>query len=63
MELYQHLKQRDVLVVPGEYFFYGLREPWPHEHQCLRLSFAQPSEVVREGIRRIAEEAARFAMA
>lgn len=59
-ELYQHLKQRDVLVVPGEYFFYGLRGPWPHRHECLRVSFAQPSEVVREGIRRIAEEVARF---
>jgi valine--pyruvate aminotransferase len=60
-ELYRHLKRRDVLVVPGEYFFYGLAEPWPHQHQCLRISFAQPPEIVREGIRRIAEEAARFA--
>ena len=61
MELYQHLKQRDVLVVPGECFFYGLREPWPHQHECLRISFSQPPDVVREGIRRIAEEAAHFA--
>jgi len=60
-ELYQRLKRRNVLVVPGEYFFFGLDEPWPHRHECLRVNFAQSPEVVREGIHRIAEEAARSA--
>lgn len=55
----QRLKQRSVLVVPGEHFFYGLPEAWSHREECLRNSFAQPPEVVREGIRRLAEEAAR----
>jgi valine--pyruvate aminotransferase len=55
-ELYQRLKQRNVLVVPGEFFFFGLQEEWGHRHECLRISFAQAPEVVREGIRRIAEE-------
>jgi len=54
-ELYLRLKERKVLIVPGEYFFFGLDEPWEHEHQCLRMNFAQPPEVVREGIRRMAE--------
>jgi valine--pyruvate aminotransferase len=58
-ELYERLKARKVLVVPGEYFFFGLAEEWPHSHQCLRLNFSQPEVVVREGLRIIAEEAAR----
>jgi len=58
-ELYQRLKKRDVLVVPGEYFFYGLPEPWSHQHECLRISFAQSPAVVREGIRRLAQEIAQ----
>lgn len=58
-ELYERLKARKVLVVPGEYFFFGLREDWPHSRECLRLNFSQPAEVVREGLQIIAEEAAK----
>lgn len=56
-ELYESLKKRGVLVVPGEYFFFGLEdEAWPHRHECLRLSFAMDDNDVREGIRIIADE-------
>jgi valine--pyruvate aminotransferase len=58
-ELYQRLKARNVLIVPGEYFFFGLSEEWDHCHECLRLNFSQPANVVREGLRIIAEEAAK----
>lgn len=58
-ELYQRLKARKVLTVPGEYFFFGLDEEWSHRHECLRLNISQPAEVVREGLRIIADEAAR----
>jgi valine--pyruvate aminotransferase len=58
-ELYARLKARQVLIVPGEYFFFGLREDWSHQHECLRLNFSQPAHVVREGLRIIAEEAAK----
>ena len=58
-ELYERLKVRKVLIVPGEYFFFGLAEDWEHSRQCLRLNFAQPEAVVREGLRIIAEEVAR----
>lgn len=57
-ELYERLKAREVLTVPGEYFFYGLREEWPHQHECLRINFSQPERTVREGLQIIAEEAA-----
>lgn len=58
-ELYERLKARKVLVVPGEYFFFGLAEDWSHTRECLRLNFSQPADVVREGLRIIAEEATR----
>ena len=58
-ELYERLKARKVLIVPGEYFFFGLREDWAHAHECIRMNFAQPEATVREGLRLIAEEVAR----
>jgi len=58
-ELYERLKAREVLTVPGEYFFFGLDEDWPHRHECLRVNFSREAETVREGYRIIAEEAAR----
>jgi len=58
-ELYERLKARKVLTVPGEYFFFGLAEDWPHRHECLRLNFSREAEVVREGYQIIAEEAAK----
>ena len=61
-ELYARLKARNVLIVPGEYFFFGLDEDWSHRHECLRLNFSQPAEVVREGLRVIADEAAKAQM-
>ena len=57
-ELYQRLKCRNVLIVPGEYFFFGIDDDWPHRHQCLRLNFSQPADIVREGLKIIADEAA-----
>jgi len=58
-ELYERLKAREVLTVPGEYFFYGLAEDWPHRHECLRINFSGPAQTVREGLQIIAEEAAK----
>ena len=57
--LYQRLKQRDVLVIAGEHFFPGLDEPWPHRHECIRISYAQDAESVQAGIGIIGEEVAR----
>ena len=56
-ELYERLKARNVLVVPGNYFFYGLEDDhWAHRNECLRISFTMAEDVVREGFRVIAEE-------
>ena len=55
--LYNRLKERGVLVVPGHYF--GVSEDWRHGHECIRLSFAMDEAVVREGIAILAEEVTR----
>lgn len=58
-EFYERLKSRRVLVVPGEYFFFGLNDDWPHSRQCLRLNYSQPPERVEPALKIIAEEASR----
>ena len=55
-ELYGRLKRAGVFVLSGHYFFPGLEEPWQHRNECLRISFAQEEDVVREGIAIIGEE-------
>ncbi len=55
-QLYERLKQRGVLVVPGHYFFPGLSDPWRHREECVRMNYAPDDDAVRRGIRLIAEE-------
>ena len=56
-ELYERLKARGVLVVPGNYFFFGINDQhWRHRDECIRVSFTMADEVVRDGFRVIAEE-------
>jgi len=55
-ELYQRLKARGVLIVPGHYFFPGLTETWRHREECLRLNYSQDEGVVEKGIAILAEE-------
>ncbi|WP_373937987.1 valine--pyruvate transaminase [Vibrio kanaloae] len=56
MELYDRLKARGVLIVPGEYFFIGQEDEWDHAHQCLRMNYVQDDEAMQKGITIIAEE-------
>jgi valine--pyruvate aminotransferase len=55
-ELYQRLKQRGVLIVPGHNFFVGMDDDWDHKHECIRVSYAQDSETVKRGVEIIADE-------
>ena len=55
-ELYQRLKRRGVLIVPGHNFFVGLADDWPHKQECIRVSYAQDAAVVKQGVQLIAEE-------
>ncbi|MDE1242336.1 valine--pyruvate transaminase [Vibrio aestuarianus] len=58
MELYQRLKARGVLIVPGEYFFIGQQDDWQHAHQCLRMNYVQDDASMQKGIQIIAQEVA-----
>ena len=56
-ELYTRLKQRGVLIIPGQYFFPGLDDDtWQHKQECIRMTYSMNDDVVREGIKIIAEE-------
>ena len=55
-KLYQSLKKRNVLIVPGEYFFFGIKSPWDHSTECIRITFSQPEPVIKEGIEILADE-------
>jgi len=58
-ELYERLKARGVIVVPGHYFFPGLCEDWKHKDQCIRINYAQDDKIVKAGLSVIAEEIRR----
>ena len=55
-ELYTRLKRKGLLVVPGEYFFPGQREPTRHAESCIRLSYAQSDEDLIKGVDILARE-------
>ncbi|MCU0779838.1 MAG: valine--pyruvate transaminase [Akkermansiaceae bacterium] len=56
-ELYERLKKRGVLVVAGDYFFFGDdRQDWPHRHECIRVTYSMDPAIVRDGLRIIGEE-------
>lgn len=56
-QLYQRLKQRGLLVVPGEYFFPGLdpEHPWPHRSRCIRMNYVQSEDKLLRAIDILAE--------
>lgn len=55
-ELYQRLKARGTLVVPGHYFWFGLDVDHEHARQCLRLNYSGSEEAWEAGLNVIAEE-------
>lgn len=58
-ELYERLKARNVIIVPGNFFFPGLQEEWSHRNECIRISYAQPEEDFSKGVEIIADELKR----
>ncbi len=56
-DLYERLKTKGVLIIPGENFFFGLEdEEWRHRQECIRMTFTMDEDTVREGIKVIADE-------
>jgi len=59
-ELYERLKTRHVLIVPGSYFFFGQDDSdWKHRDECIRINFTMPAGDVETGIRIIGEEVSK----
>lgn len=56
VELYRRLKQRGVLMVPGNYFFPGLQQPWDHTRQCMRMNVVPKPQMIERGLTILAEE-------
>ncbi len=55
--LYEKLKARAVLIMPGEHFFFGLenKDEWGHSRECIRLTYCQGQDVVEQALAIIAE--------
>jgi valine--pyruvate aminotransferase len=61
-QLYERLKERQVLVVPGDPFFFGFppeEDNWPHRHECLRINYAVEETILRRGLQILGEELQR----
>ena len=54
--LYQRLKARGVLMVPGHFFFPGLEHEWPHTHQCMRMNYVPDADSIERAVQILAEE-------
>lgn len=50
MELYERLKARGVVVLPGNDFFIGTGDTWRHRRECLRISYAGDLTTIERGI-------------
>jgi valine--pyruvate aminotransferase len=55
-ELYQRLKQKGLLVVPGKYFFPGQVEASAHAESCVRMNYVQSEQELIKGINILARE-------
>lgn len=60
-QLYRSLLAEGVLAVPGHHFCPGRKQPWPHAHQCLRLSLAQDLAQLERAAARISKVVAHLA--
>ncbi|MDP5070454.1 MAG: valine--pyruvate transaminase [Congregibacter sp.] len=54
--LYQRLKERGVIVLPGNEFFIATGDNWPHSRECLRISYAGDRQTIEAGIALIMDE-------
>jgi len=55
-ELYQRLKKKGLLVVPGKYFFPGQDTPGEHAESCIRMNYVQSEDELARGIEILAQE-------
>ena len=46
-ELDLRLKSRNVIVLPGESFFFGLEDDWAHSRECVRVNYSRRRGALR----------------
>lgn len=62
-ELYRRAKARNVLVLPGEYFSFGVFDDgsscaaWDHPRRCIRINYSAAGSQVSDGLAIVAQEA------
>ncbi|MEK6794415.1 MAG: valine--pyruvate transaminase [Spirochaetota bacterium] len=56
LQLYERLKKKGLLVVPGHYFFDALAEQWDHTDECIRMNYAMDEAMTARGIAILGEE-------
>lgn len=54
-ELYEKIKERNIVVVPGSAFFPGSNDEWKHKQECIRISLTASDEDIEEGFKTIGE--------
>ncbi len=55
-ELYERLKRKGLLVIPGKYFFPGQAEPTRHAESCIRMNYVQSEAELQKGVDLLAAE-------
>ncbi len=56
-QLYEKLKKRNVIVVPGEYFFPGAEDQgWKHRYECVRINYGRGRNEIERGFAILADE-------
>ena len=53
-ELYRLCKAENLLIMPGEPFFFGLQQTWQHASQCVRLNYCASDPVIEQGVKTLA---------
>lgn len=56
LELYERLKARGLIVLSGHSFFLPSDSETPHHRECLRVSYAQPPDVLDRGFEILSRE-------
>jgi len=56
-DFYEILKRNGTLVIPGEYFFHGLKNnDYVHAKQCIRVSYTQSVNSIKQGLKIVYEQ-------
>lgn len=56
LEVYKRLKDEGTIIIPSQHFYVGQDiSDYQHAHECIRMSVAQPDEILQKGIAHIGQ--------